>query len=178
MLTLGRNSIGRKRNQRVMFSRDEIIVSAEHADITYSDGRYVLRDHNSRNGTFVNWERILQKTLESGDIIEFGRGGPSAQFVTDTEEAMIPTLDLAEKGTPDALRKLPTPQTNVPDSTTTGVRRRFPSTRDFVSLVQRNKRRAFINTIGLVALLAVISGVAFWQIRQRGTISAGLDCHN
>ncbi|MFB3111049.1 MAG: trypsin-like peptidase domain-containing protein, partial [Gemmatimonadales bacterium] len=163
-----------KRNQRVMFSRDEIIVSAEHADITYSDGRYVLRDHNSRNGTFVNWERILQKTLETGDIIEFGRGGPSAQFVTDTEEAMIPTLDLAEKGTPDSLRKLPTPQTNVPDSTTTGVRRRFPSTRDFVSLVQRNKRRAFINTIGLVALLAVISGVAFWQIRQRGALQDSL----
>ena len=54
VLALGRNSIGRKRNQRVMFSRDEIIVSAEHADITYHDGKYVLRDHNSRNGTFVN----------------------------------------------------------------------------------------------------------------------------
>lgn len=174
VLALGRNSIGRKRNQRVRFSPDEIIVSAEHADITYSDGRYVLRDHNSRNGTFVNWERILQKTLESGDIIEFGRGGPSAQFVLDTEAAMTPTLDLAEKGAPDALRKLTPSQTKGPDSTTTGVRRRFPSTRDFVSLVQRNKRRAFINTIGLVTLLGVVSAVAFWQVRQRRTLQDSL----
>ena len=167
VLALGHNSIGRKQNQRVMFSRDEIIVSAEHADITYSDGKYVLRDHNSRNGTFVNWERILQKTLEPGDIIEFGRGGPSAQFVLDTEAVMTPTLDLAERGTPDALDKLTTSQTKGPDSTTTGVRRRFPSTRDFVSLVQGNKRRVLINTIGLVALLAVVSAVAFWQVHQR-----------
>ncbi len=157
-----------------MFSRDEIIVSAEHADITYRDGKYVLRDHNSRNGTFVNWERILQKTLEPGDIIEFGRGGPSAQFVLDTEAAMTPTLDLADRGMPDALRKLTTSHTKGPDSTTTGALRRFPSTRDFVSLVQRNKRRALVNTIGLVALLAVVSAVAFWQVRQRSGLQDSL----
>jgi pSer/pThr/pTyr-binding forkhead associated (FHA) protein len=170
VLALGHNSIGRNRDQRVMFSRDEIIVSAEHADIAYRDGKYVLRDHNSRNGTFVNRERILQKTLEPGDIIEFGRGGPSAQFVVDTEAIMTPTLDLTDKKTPDALRKLATSQTKVPDSTTTGAFRRFPSTRDFVSLVQGNKRRALINTIGLVALLAVVSAVAVWQMRQRRTL--------
>ncbi len=172
VLALGRNSIGRKRDQRVMFSRDEIIVSAEHADITYHDGKWVLRDHHSRNGTFVNWERILQKTLEPGDIIEFGRGGPSAQFVLDTEAVMTPTLDQADKGMPDALRKLATPK--GPDFTTTGAFRRFPSTRDFVSLVQRNKRRAIINTIGLVALLAVVSAVVFWQMRQRGALQDSL----
>jgi S1-C subfamily serine protease len=174
VLALGHNSIGRNRDQRVMFSRDEIIVSAEHADITYRDGRYVLRDHNSRNGTFVNRERILQKTLEPGDIVEFGRGGPSAQFVMDTEAGMTPTLDLADKKTPDALRKLATSQTKQPVPTSTGSSRRFPSTRDFVSLVQRNKRRALINTIGLVALLAVVSGVAFWQMRQRGSLQDSL----
>ena len=136
----------------------------------YRDGEYVLRDHNSRNGTFVNWERILQKTLEPGDVIEFGRGGPSAQFVLDTEAAMTPTLDLADRGMPDALRKLTTSHTKGPDSTTTGALRRFPSTRDFVSLVQRNKRRALVNTIGLVALLAV----AFWQVRQRSGLQDSL----
>jgi S1-C subfamily serine protease len=174
VLALGHNSIGRNRDQRVMFSRDEIIVSAEHADITYRDGRYVLRDHNSRNGTFVNRERILQKTLEPGDIIEFGGGGPSAQFVVDTEAVMTPTLDLADQKTPDALRKLSTAQAKGPDSTGTGSLRRFPSTRDFVSLVQRNKRRALINTIGLMALLAVVSGVAFWQMRQRRALQDSL----
>ena len=174
VLALGHNSIGRNRDQRVMFSRDEIIVSAEHADITYRDGRYVLRDHNSRNGTFVNRERILQKALEPGDIVEFGRGGPSAQFVMDTEAGMTPTLDLSDKKTPDALRKLATSPGKKPTAANTGSSRRFPSTRDFVSVVQGNKRRALINTIGLVALLAVVSGVAFWQMRQRGSLQDSL----
>jgi len=172
LLLEGENTIGRKQNQDVRFSRDEVIVSAEHAYITFRDGRYVLRDLSSRNGTFVNRKRVLEKVLEPGDIIEFGMGGPSAQFALDTEGAIAATLDLSDTKTPEALRRMSAERTKA--STTGELLRRFPSTRDFVSLVQGNKRRALINTIGLVALLAVVSGVAIWQMRQRNALQDAL----
>ena len=169
----GENTIGRKQNQDVRFSRDEVLVSAEHAYITYRDGRYVLRDLSSRNGTFVNRKRVLEKVLEPGDIIEFGMGGPSAQFVMDSEAVIAATLDLSDTKTPEALGRMSTGRRKVFD-TGSDLLRRFPGTRDLVSLVQGNKRRALINTIGLVALLAVVSGVAIWQMRQRGALKDAL----
>ncbi len=169
----GENTIGRKQNQDVRFSRDEVLVSAEHAYIVFRDGRYVLRDLSSRNGTFVNRKRVLEKLLEPGDIIEFGMGGPSAQFVMDTEASIAPTLDLSDTKTPETLGSIPRRRSKAFD-TASDLRRRFPSTRDFVSMVQRNKRRALVNTVGLVALLAVVSGVAIWQIRQRNALKDAL----
>jgi len=169
----GENTIGRKQNQDVRFSRDEVLVSAEHAYIVFRDGRYVLRDLSSRNGTFVNRKRVLEKVLEPGDIIEFGMGGPSAQFVMGTEAAIAPTLDLSDTKTPETLRRISKRRSKASD-TASDLRRRFPSTRDFVSLVQRNKRRALVNTVGLVALLALVSGVAIWQIRQRNALKDAL----
>ncbi len=44
-------------------------VSKEHAAIVLVDGRYVVRDLNSTNGTFVNGERIDEHPLNDGDII-------------------------------------------------------------------------------------------------------------
>ncbi len=133
----------------------------------------MLRDLSSRNGTFVNRKRVLEKVLEPGDIIEFGMGGPSAQFVMDSEAALAPTLDLSDTKTPETLRRI-SRERGKASTTGSDVLRRFPSTRDFVSLVQGNKRRALINTIGLVALLAVVSGVAIWQIRQRNGLKDAL----
>ena len=169
----GENTIGRKQNQDVRFSRDEVLVSAEHAYIVFRDGRYVLRDLSSRNGTFVNRKRVLEKVLEPGDIIEFGMGGPSAQFVMDTEASVAPTLDLSDTKAPEALHRISKGRSKASD-TASDLLRRFSGTRDLVSLVQGNKRRALINTIGLVALLAVVSGVAIWQMRQRNSLKDAL----
>jgi adenylate cyclase len=49
------------------------IVSKEHARVTLGpNGRYVLRDVGSRNGTFVNGERISEHVLRAGDRIGLG----------------------------------------------------------------------------------------------------------
>ena len=170
MLEGTRNSIGRGPNQSIVFSRDEILVSAEHAIIVHREDRYILHDRQSRNGTYVNRQRVAERVLEPGDMIEFGLGGPSAQFVLETEAAMTPTLDLGDDKTPAALRRVGETD-EVAVNTSSGVsRRRFPSTRDFVSLVQRNKRRALINTIGLVVLLAGATAAVFWQFRNQGAL--------
>lgn len=64
------NSLGRHpRNTHQVLDR---VVSKEHCHIELVDGRYVLRDLGSLNGTFVNGERVEEHTLAPGDEITIG----------------------------------------------------------------------------------------------------------
>lgn len=47
-------------------------VSPRHATISRENGNYLLKDHNSEAGTFVNGERIGQRSIKNGDVIRFG----------------------------------------------------------------------------------------------------------
>ena len=47
-------------------------VSYHHAMISKQNGRLVIRDLGSTNGTFVNGERISHTQLKSGDVIQIG----------------------------------------------------------------------------------------------------------
>jgi hypothetical protein len=47
-------------------------VSRLHAEVVSIDGKVLLIDRNSSNGTFVNDQKIDRKFLEDGDIIHFG----------------------------------------------------------------------------------------------------------
>lgn len=47
-------------------------VSRLHAEIVSLDGKVLLIDRNSSNGTYVNDEKIERKVLRNGDIIYFG----------------------------------------------------------------------------------------------------------
>lgn len=57
-------------------------VSNQHASISFSSGgAALLRDLDSRNGTFVNDLRLQgSRTLEPGDAIQFGVDGPTYVF--------------------------------------------------------------------------------------------------
>ena len=48
------------------------IVSKEHCHIDLREGRYVLRDLGSLNGTFINGERVDERVLNTGDEITLG----------------------------------------------------------------------------------------------------------
>jgi phosphoserine phosphatase RsbU/P len=50
-------------------------ISREHADISRAGQQYVLRDRQSRFGTFVNDARVNEQVLEHGDLIRLGQGG-------------------------------------------------------------------------------------------------------
>jgi DNA-binding response OmpR family regulator len=85
-------------------------VSRQHAEITRHRDEFVLRDRGSKNGTFVNGERIVgEYTLQDGDEIEialccqliFVGPGATAPLVRDEagleEHAQRLQIDLDSK---------------------------------------------------------------------------------
>lgn len=78
-------TVGRVRGNDLVLSKGN--VSKRHARLTQKDGRFVVVDQNSTNGTYVNRQRIVQATIvREGDRIYIGdfilriedAGGPHA----------------------------------------------------------------------------------------------------
>ncbi len=63
-LTIGRGSI----NDVVL--QNDMMVSRQHAQIVFEDGRCVLHDRGSVNGVFVNDRRVMRHTLRRDDVIQ------------------------------------------------------------------------------------------------------------
>jgi pSer/pThr/pTyr-binding forkhead associated (FHA) protein len=96
--------IERKRESQRYFSQPEIVIgrdthcdlsvmdealSAHHARITYHHGQWWLEDLNSRNGTFLNRERLsTPAVIISGD--QFKCGNTLFDVRVDVDE-VIPT---------------------------------------------------------------------------------------
>ncbi|WP_223592676.1 type VII secretion protein EssC [Neobacillus bataviensis] len=60
--------IGRSKDSHICFTNK--LVSSSHCSIEYNEqGRAVIKDHNSSNGTYVNGEKIEKKELAIGDVI-------------------------------------------------------------------------------------------------------------
>ncbi|MDH3200854.1 MAG: FHA domain-containing protein [Myxococcales bacterium] len=69
--------IGRMPDSDLNFDPEvDLDASGRHAEIRNENGRYLLVDTGSRNGTWLNGQRIKHAALGDGDEIEFGRGGP------------------------------------------------------------------------------------------------------
>ncbi len=47
-------------------------ISRDHSQIVADGDQYAIEDLKSRHGTFVNGERIENRVLKNGDVIEFG----------------------------------------------------------------------------------------------------------
>jgi pSer/pThr/pTyr-binding forkhead associated (FHA) protein len=52
---------------------DDVTVSRNHAVVIEKDGKYVVEDQGSLNGTFVNRRRIDNAPLENGDELQIGK---------------------------------------------------------------------------------------------------------
>ena len=65
-----RLSIGRAPENDLSLQAD--MLSRHHAELRKQNGQYVLIDHDSTNGTYVNDRRIQSAPLRSGDRIQLG----------------------------------------------------------------------------------------------------------
>jgi adenylate cyclase len=102
------NTLGRHPNNTVQVL--DRIVSKEHCHIDLVDGRYVLRDLGSLNGSYVNGERISERVLSPGDEITLG----STRLVFDADGAAArgatsprPALGTAAPAQPPAAQPQP-----------------------------------------------------------------------
>ncbi len=70
--------LGRGRECEVRLAEAPDVVSRVHAELTVgSSGALVVHDAGSKNGTFVNEERVTEPLpIRLGDRIALGRGGP------------------------------------------------------------------------------------------------------
>ncbi|HEY7789274.1 MAG TPA: SpoIIE family protein phosphatase [Vicinamibacterales bacterium] len=74
-------TIGRRAGHHLALSAGD--ASRDHAEITWTGQAYVLRDLQSRCGTFVNGTRVGERRLAHGDRLRFGSGDIEAVFLLD-----------------------------------------------------------------------------------------------
>jgi pSer/pThr/pTyr-binding forkhead associated (FHA) protein len=84
--------IGRHGSTDLRFDpANDLDVSGRHAEIRVTDGKYVLTDTNSTNGTYVNGERVTGSVeLKDGDRIMFGGKGPEVEVATTAKSVEVP----------------------------------------------------------------------------------------
>jgi hypothetical protein len=67
-----RVSIGREADNTIVIS-DDAFISSHHAAVTLDDGRVVVDDLASRNGTYLNGVKLTQpQAVSTGDRIQVG----------------------------------------------------------------------------------------------------------
>jgi serine phosphatase RsbU (regulator of sigma subunit) len=78
--------IGRRTTADLQVSNTD--VSREHAEICRDGETYLLRDKQSRFGTYVNGEPVSERRLVHGDAIRLGhRDGVEMVFLSDEDES-------------------------------------------------------------------------------------------
>lgn len=64
-------TIGRSPNSEIFL--DDVTVSRNHATVEKQDGKYILKDSGSLNGTYMNNDSIEQAHLQTGDEFQIGK---------------------------------------------------------------------------------------------------------
>jgi pilus assembly protein CpaF len=64
-------NVGRVQGNELMLPKGN--VSKRHARLLYRDGRFIVTDLKSTNGTYVNDKRVEKAQLAAGDRLRIGR---------------------------------------------------------------------------------------------------------
>lgn len=83
--------IGRDPDATIVVRGDAAkVVSTRHAEIRFEGGAWILTDLGSRNGTYLDGQRVAGPTpLKPGDLIRLGESGPEYRVVAVSEEPKI-----------------------------------------------------------------------------------------
>jgi pSer/pThr/pTyr-binding forkhead associated (FHA) protein len=72
--------IGRHPSSHLRFDvNEDIDVSGRHAEIRERDGRFYVVDTKSTNGLYLNGVPVQDTPIKDGDIIAFGKNGPTVE---------------------------------------------------------------------------------------------------
>jgi serine phosphatase RsbU (regulator of sigma subunit) len=82
--------IGRRETNDLRLAGSE--VSRDHAEIVSENGKFVIRDRNSRYGTYINGEQVSERALAHGDRVRLGRSG-GAEMIFLLEDAPPAALE-------------------------------------------------------------------------------------
>lgn len=85
------NTIGRHPQNNIQIL--DRMISKVHAIITFQNGEFVVYDQKSRNGSYINGQRIHQGVLHSGDILQLG----TVQFSFVMETARFKPVTIADQ---------------------------------------------------------------------------------
>jgi hypothetical protein len=155
----GRLSLGRDATCSIRIEEDG--VSRQHAEIYPFAGRWCVRDLGSRNGTWLDGERVEEATLPARSTLRLGADGPTIEL----SYAAPPGPAQAAAGGSAAPRSVEEiaahyfdPNSKAPaGDRTMWVRQAFKT-------VQRKQKRRYGSVIaGAVALLLVAVGVGIFQ---------------
>jgi S1-C subfamily serine protease len=163
-------TIGRDPACDIKFDPDNDLVSRRHARITPAaePGAFQIADLGSRNGTFVNHQRIFGPVaLNPGDAIQLGPGGPEFVFDLDPRpaQALKPTrlaedLVLAPGGGVAATRTAsPAAPAGVGKATVERL----------IGDVNRKNRQTMYYVAGGLLLIVVAVAVGLYLARPRAT---------
>lgn len=164
---------GRESECEVAFDADrEDIVSRQHSRIDVEAGEppeFKLTDLGSRNGTFVNRQRISNEvTLRPGDVIQFGPGGPEVEFDIDPRPAAArPTRLATDLPVPKLTREavpapVVTPVISSPASRT-GVGK--ATVERMIEQGQKKTRTYQFAALAAILLLAAGGALAVYRLR-------------
>ncbi len=75
------------RDPNCLVHADDEFASARHAQVLWhaEDQAWWIEDNLSRNGTFVNGQRVMRSRLKDGDVIRVGR----VQFKFESDGAAV-----------------------------------------------------------------------------------------
>ncbi len=71
LLDADRTTAGRRPDSDIFL--DDVTVSRRHAEFIRRDGRFLVRDVGSLNGTYVQRDRIDEAVLRDGDEVQIGK---------------------------------------------------------------------------------------------------------
>ncbi|MEX2271796.1 MAG: FHA domain-containing protein [Vicinamibacterales bacterium] len=140
-------------------TRDDL-VGRLHARIERDPAdphRFTLVDLGSRNGTFLNQQRITAPAvLSPGDVLQFGPGGPQLEFQIDPPpEGLMKTRLAPQAGALEPTRVAP-----VAGKTAVGA----ATVERMVADAQKTTRKSAVIAATIAAVAIVSIGAAAWRI--------------
>ena len=196
-------NIGRDTSCEVAFDADrDDLVSRIHAKITIEAGTppsYTIADCESRNGTFVNHQRITGSvTLSYGDAIQLGPGGPEFVFQMEprisapkatrlatpslppSTEPPMPTtrtvpMQVASAAVPPLPKVTPPSETVAPNNQTAGKQTIGKQTVERMIHEEhgKSKKTLIATLIAAAAVVLLAASLAIPAVRQKIGLSSG-----